>query len=905
MSLAAGSHLGPYEILAEAGVGGMGVVYRARDTRLDRTVAIKLLPEQLSSNPDFKQRFEREARAISAFSHPNICTLYDIGAENGAQFLVMEFLEGETLSQRIERGPIALKELVRIGAEIADALDKAHKQGIVHRDLKPGNIMLTKSGAKLLDFGLAKPLAMATTSAASTKQAPAFSAATMTAVSPITQVGTIVGTVQYMSPEQIEGKEADGRSDIFALGCVLYEMATGKRAFEGKSNLSIASAILEKDPEPIATLQPLAPPALDHVIRRCLEKAPDDRWQSAADVRAELKWTETSSSAMKAIKLKHHQPWKWIAGVAVALLLGLGIGWLVRPAPSSQLIQASILGPDNGSMILGRDDGSLPSLSPDGHSIVFTGFQGGKKAIYIRALDSAKPFRIPGTDDGFYPFWSPDGHSIAFFSSGKLRRVDIASGVMTELAPAINGRGGSWSKDGNIIFAPDYRSELYLVPAVGGTAQKVTQMSPEHTSHRWPSFLPDGKHFVFSAINHAVQFGPQNGVYLGSLDSKSATRLVQTLTQGVVAGDHLFYLHDQNLVARRLNGSKVEGDPQLIASGVQSDPDTWTGAFAVNDTGGLVYQQGSGMTTSKLEWFDGTGRSVGVLADAKPYGHIFATRDGKYIAADVGQVDGKVWAGTHDRSSLTKLTFGEFQDSNPAISPDGRWVVFSRIASSAGPATRPANSSSHFQLVIKSFSGIGEERYLTPINENAIALDWSADGRYILFAKGEIGTPTALWLISPTDGKQRQILGAKEYANAVGDARLSPDGKWVAYSSSLTGALELYVSPVPQDAGDHAEPLGRYQLTQNGGLMYDWSPDGKELYYVDLDRNVYAVPVHTSGTTFEFGAPQLLFRYAGIRSLNAQQFIAIPNRHFLINTTDVASQAPLSFVSDWHQLLKK
>jgi serine/threonine protein kinase/Tol biopolymer transport system component len=902
MSLATGSHLGPYEILAEAGVGGMGVVYRARDKRLDRLVAIKILPDQVSNNPDLKQRFEREARAISSFQHPNICTLYDIGAENGTEFLVMEFLEGETLSERIERGPIALKELVRIGTEIADALDKAHKQGIVHRDLKPGNIMLTKSGAKLLDFGLAKPLAMAATSAASTKQAPAFSAVTMTAVSPITQVGTIVGTVQYMSPEQIEGKEADGRSDIFALGCVLYEMATGKRAFEGKSNLSIASAILEKDPEPIATLQPLAPPALDHVIRRCLEKSADDRWQSAADVRAELKWTETSSSTMKAIKAKHHQPWKWIAGVAVALLLGLGIGWLLRPAPSSPMIQASILGPDGGSMLLGRDDGSVPTLSPDGQSIVFTGVLGGKKAIFVRALSSGQAQRITGTDDGYYPFWSPDGRSIAYFSSGRLRRVDIGSGVVTDLAPAINGRGGAWSKDGTILYAPDFRAELYRIPAVGGTPEKATALAPEHTSHRWPSFLADGKHFIFSAINHGLQYGPQNGIYIGKLGSQQSTRLVHSFTQGAVAGDYLFYLHDQNLVAQRLSGSSVQGDPQLVASGVQSDPDTWTGAFSANDSGSLVYQQGTGMSASKLEWFNAEGRKLGMFSDPKSYMHVYATRDGKYIAADVGQVDGKIWVGTRERNTLTKLTFGEFQDASPVISPDGKWVVFARTRQGGGPGS---GSAYHFQLVLKSFNGIGGERYLTSIDENSIPLDWSQDGRLILFAKGELGTPASLWLLSPADGKQRQILGAKKINNSLGDAMLSPDGKWIAYLSQLTGGAELHVSPVPQDTADHDEPLGRYQISQRGAIMYAWSSDGKELYYVDLDRNLIAVPVHTSGTNFEFGAAVMLFRELSMRGLNVGQLAAFPNRTFLANTADATSQTPLSFVSDWHQLLKK
>jgi Tol biopolymer transport system component len=312
------------------------------------------------------------------------------------------------------------------------------------------------------------------------------------------------------------------------------------------------------------------------------------------------------------------------------------------------------------------------------------------------------------------------------------------------------------------------------------------------------------------------------------------------------------------------------------------------------------------MTASKLEWFDATGRSGGTFADAKPYLHIYGTRDGKYIAADVGQVDGKIWVGSREKNSLTKLTFGEFQDSNPIISPDGKWVVFGRTQQGGGgPANSSAAAGYHFQLAIKSFTGIGGERYLTSIDENCLPLDWSPDGRYILFAKGELGAPAALWLLSPTDGKQHLILGSQKLYNSLGDAKFSPDGKWIAYSSQLTGGTELYVSPVPQDGVDHEDPLGRYQISQSGAVMYDWSPDGKELFYTDLDRNVIAVPVHAAGTTFEFGAPQVLFKQAGFRGLNAQMFIAMPNRKFLINTVDVTSQTPLSFVSDWRQLLKK
>ena len=893
MPLSPQSQLGPYEILEEIGAGGMGEVYRARDPRLDRIVAIKVLPEQLSGNTDLKQRFEREAKAISALQHPHICTLFDIGSHNGTDFLVMEYLEGETLAQRLEHGPMHLKELVRTGGEIALALDRAHRQGIIHRDLKPGNIMLTKSGAKLLDFGLAKPLSMATASAA--KSAPSFSAVTMTAVSPITQAGTVVGTVQYMSPEQIEGKEADARSDIFALGCVLYEMATGKRAFEGKSNLSIASSILEKDPEPISVSQPLAPPALDHVIGRCLEKDPDDRWQSAIDVRAELHWTESSSSTMKAVHSAHpRRSTQWITAAAVlALLVGLTIGYLVHERPSLPLVQATIQPPATGNIILGQDSGSLPLLSQDGRVVVFCAVVDGRRAIYTRAIGSPIPVRVPGTDDGSYPFWSPDGKSLGFFANSKLRRVDITAGIVTELADAVNGRGGAWNKNGIILYAPDFRSELYAVPAVGGTPRKVTTMDPEHTSHRWPHFLADGEHFVYSAINHNVQFGNQNGIYLSSLKGEKARRIVHTVSQAQVADGYLFYMHDQNLVAQPFNGTELKGEPALIASGVQSDPDTWTGAFGVSESGSLVYQNGPGMASSKLEWFDDSGRRVDAFGDTKAYLHVSGTRDGKYIATDVGQIEGKIWVGTRAKNSLYQLSFSPNQDMQPVVSPDGKWVVYGQHLSTL--------DAYHFRLMMRSFDGSGEEKALTKDDQNALPLDWSQDGRYILFSKGELGTQLIVSLYSVADGTQRDILGAGQ---SSGDALLSPDGRWILYLSALTGQGALLVSPVDLSSPT-AMPKGRWQVSDPGVVMFRWAPDGKSIFYVDIDRAVHEVRVNPSGERFDFGPSKILFHVPTVRGLNAQGIVVTPDRKFLFNTVDAVTGAPVSYVSDWHQLLKK
>ena len=893
MALVPNTRLGPYEIFEEVGAGGMGEVYRARDTRLDRTVAIKVLPDAVSKDNDVRQRFEREARAISALQHPNICTLFDIGAENGIDYLVMEYLEGETLAHRLERGPIALKELVKTGSEIAHALDKAHKQGIIHRDLKPGNIMLTKSGAKLLDFGLAKPLAFAASSAA-TKSVPSFSAATMTAVSPITQAGTVVGTVQYMSPEQIEGKEADARSDIFALGCVLYEMATGRRAFEGKSNLSIASSILEKEPEPITAVQPLAPPALDHVIRRCLEKSPDDRWQSAADVAAELRWTETSSTTMRPLHAPHPRRRTMVlAGAAgLALLVGLVVGYLLHGRDRLPLIQAAISPPAGGSIMLGQDNGSLPMISADGSTLVFTAVSEGRRSVFIRPIGSAIPVRIPGTDDGYYPFWSPDGRSLGFFSNGKLRRVDIDSGIVTELADAINGRGGAWNQNGVILYAPDFRSELYSIPAVGGTPKKVTALDAEHTSHRWPQFLPDGEHFVYSAINHNVQFGAQNGVYLAALAGGTPVRLVHTVSQGQVAGGYLFYLHDQNLVAQTLKGDRLEGGASLIASGVQSDPDTWTGAFSVNENGALAYQNGPGMQSSKLEWYDDSGHRIEQLSDTKAFLHVNASRDGRFLAADVGQVDGKIWVGSRAKNTLYQLTFSGNQDASPVVSPDGKSVVYAEHLST--------QDAYHFRLVTQPFDGAGAQKILTSDAQNSIPLDWSQDGKYILFAKGELGTPTALSVYALADGAQHDVLHPGEFS---GDAVLSPDGRWICYTSSTTGNAGLMVSPVDL-SGRQGRPQGRWQVGDSP-VMFRWSADGKSIFYADITRAVREVRVDASGDRFDFGPPKTLFTLPTLRGLNAQQMVVTPDRKFLFNTVDSVSGAPIIFVSDWRQLLKK
>jgi len=472
MPLALGTKLGPYEIVAPLGAGGMGEVYRARDTRLERAVAIKILPSQFSSDPVRKQRFEREAKTISNLNHPHICVLHDIGSQDGLDYLVMECVEGETLAKRLEKGPLALEQVLKLGAQIADALDKAHRSGVVHRDLKPGNIMLTPTGAKLLDFGLAKPAA------------PVLTGATLTAAtqpSPVTAEGAVVGTFQYMSPEQVEGKELDGRSDIFSLGAVLYEMLTGQRAFQGKSQLSVASAILEKDPAPISSIKPLTPPALDHAIRRCLAKELERRWQSPADLAGELQWiVEAGSHAGEQApsilprKLRARLRLGWAVAAALAFTLIATFATLYR---ATRRIPASLMrfNVDLGNEVVEIGWGSGVAISPDGSQLVFVSHGPNEpQRLFLRALEGAEATPIQGTENPRAPFFSPEGQWLAFFADGKLKKIAAKGGVPTTLAEAPSTRGGSWGDDGNIIFAPSNRSPLFRVSSAGGAARPVT-----------------------------------------------------------------------------------------------------------------------------------------------------------------------------------------------------------------------------------------------------------------------------------------------------------------------------------------------------------------------------------------------------------------------------------------------
>ncbi|MGA9073620.1 MAG: protein kinase, partial [Candidatus Sulfotelmatobacter sp.] len=692
MALTSGTKLGPYEIQSPLGAGGMGEVYLARDTRLDRTVAVKILPPHLSSNLEAKQRFDREARAISSLNHPNICTLHDVGHQDGTDFLVMEYLEGETLADRLMKGPLSPEQVLKYGIEICEGLEKAHKSGVIHRDLKPGNIMLTKSGAKLMDFGLAK---------ATPAHEPPASSLTMTlsgpSGQPLTAHGTVLGTFQYMSPEQLEGKEADARSDIFSLGAVLYEMASGRRAFTGKSQASIVAAILASEPQPISAVQPMSPPALDRVVRTCMAKDPDDRWQTAHDVKLQLQWIAEGGSqagvpAPVAARRRTSQRLAWtVAAVAAAVAIAFAVGFVLRaPAPVHPL-RVSILPPEQHSF-----DPLSIALSPDGTKLAFVATAAaGAPQLWVRPLDSTAAQPLAGTDDAAFPFWSPDSRSLGFFAQGKLRIIDASGGAVQTLADTPQPRGGSWGADGTILYTPDTLSAMFRIPAAGGTPSRAIgqeRAAASIGSPRWPAFLPDGRHYIF------FQYLPDNqggggSIHLGALDSQQDTILVDSDYRAQYASGHLVFVHGGNLMSQTFDEKKLKliGNSVPIAEQVRGEI-RGAAAFSLSSEGKLIFAGGQSATID-LAWYDRSGKK-GDTIDSGTFQDAHISPDGKKVSAARADAGGHLEIYIYDlvRGTKSQFSFSQSRDDDPIWSPDGNTIVFDSARNGKIDLyTRPAN----------------------------------------------------------------------------------------------------------------------------------------------------------------------------------------------------------------------
>ena len=883
MTLPAGSRLGPYEILSAVGVGGMGEVYKARDTRLERTVAVKVLPSRLSENPDFRQRFEREAKTISQLSHPHICTLHDVGNQDGVEYLVMEFLEGETLAERLARGPLPLEQVMRYGIEIADALDKAHRQGIVHRDLKPGNVMITKSGVKLVDFGLAKLALPAPGSVVSS-----LSVVPTQAEMGITTQGTILGTYQYMAPEQLEGRETDGRTDIFALGLLLYEMATAQKAFSGKSQASLIVAIMHSEPPSISSARPMTPPALDRVVKTCLAKDPDDRFQTAHDVKLQLQWIAEGGSAVGlpapvAAKRKSREKLAWalvpVAALAAAAATVLIIRLRTEPP---RVVRSSLLPPEKSSFAF--EFGPM-ALSPDGRRVAFVATSSGINMLWVQPLSGVSAQPLAGTEGASNPFWSPDSRFLGFFANRKLKKIEASGGPPQSLADASLGRGGSWNREGVILLVPNSREVVHRVSASGGEASPVTKLDTgaSEVSHRWPVFLPDGRRFLYLAQN-SLGAGEKNGIYAASLDGGERKLLFNANSNVVYAPPgYLLFYRDRTLLARPFDPKSLRFTEEAfpVAEDVQYFATFAQAVFAVSDQGLLAYQTGIGGGLTQLTWLDRAGQPAGTVGAPGYLATPRLSNDGRRVAVRIldTQAVGDIWIYDLERNTRTRFTFDPSDDFGPLWSRDDSRVVFSAARKSPG------------DIYQRDSAGTAKEEPLLSSNAFKMALDWSPDGRVLLLQVDNPRMPTQmdLWTYSAADGKATPFL--QSASNEI-LGRFSPDGRWIAYVSNESGKEEVYVVPFPG-------PGGKWQLSTAGGRAPVWTRGGREIVYQAPGDEIMAVEVRAA-PSFQAGIPKALFK-TNLRPPPGGQFDVTPDgERFLVNLrpSDQLSD-PMTLVQNW------
>jgi len=904
VALASGTRLGPYEILSAVGAGGMGEVYRARDTRLDRIVAIKVLHPDLSSSPKFRQRFEREARVISSLNHPHVCTLHDIGHDQGMDYLVMEFLEGETLADRIGKGALPLNQLLKTAMEVGDALDKAHRHGIVHRDLKPGNVMLTEAGAKLMDFGLAKPVAAAVAAA---------DAGAATVSKSLTEEGTIVGTLQYMAPEQLGGNEADARSDIFSFGAVLYEMATGRRAFEGKARVSVVAAILEKEPEPISAIKPMMPPALEHVVHTCLAKDPEDRWQSAHDINRELEWIRQSGSQAAAAAISLGKgPWlrghaAWLT--AAVLLIAAVIGWwlLLSKARTVPGLVAHFAVQPPPETPLDADDPGL-AVSPDGlHIISLVKTPTGSYGLYLYSLEESAGRLIPAPSMDTASLFSPDGQWLAFVGAKKVQKMALSGDQLLDVCslPGI-GRGGTWASDGNLYFGIVGRG-ISRVPESGGVLEQVTKLESGEQEHDWPQLLPNRDDLLFTARRRTLG----DAIVIQSLKTGKRRIVLENASRGtwIPTGDLLFF-RASALWAVPLDPERLlTTGPEFILpyhvlvklSSFEVNPE-----FTVSPGGTLVYAAARDNKYSVVM----AGAVRPLPLPAGDYWDPRLSPDGRFLAASVkhGPEQNSLWLYDLARESPTRLSAAlvkgmapTWSDMAPTWSPDGKLLVFTRGHLIGGTTLMwmPTDASAEPQKLYEFPKGF------------VAATSWSRDAKRLAFIEYELeGDKLQVCMLpllySPASAVRGPVLQAASepvtLANASGQAwqaMLSPDARWIAYTSDESGRNEVYVRA--------AEPGGgRWQVSSDGGLQPHWSANPKELYYRNGDKMMVASVV--TQPTFSSGRPRVLFEGSFQLGGAVNDYDLTPDgREFLMLRDDSPHRGLTEYkvVLNWFQELKK
>ena len=870
-----GKTIGPYEVVAKVGEGGMGEVYRARDTNLDRDVAIKVLPELFALDADRVARFAREAKTLAALNHPNIAGIYGIEASGAARALVMELVDGEDLSAQIARGPIPLTDALPIARQIAEALEAAHEQGIIHRDLKPANIKVRADGTvKVLDFGLAKAMDSPGASSPDAMHSPTLTVRA-------TQMGIILGTAAYMAPEQAKGKAVDRRADIWAFGVVLYEMLTGRHLFEAEDISETLAAVLTRDVN-VTSWPATIPPRLRTLVRDCLIRDPRQRLRDIGDARLVLDRLITgapdegigpasAASATVGHSSRARVPW---AVAAIATLVAVAvIAWALRPIPAPPETRLDIT-------TSATDDPASFAISPDGRQLVFVGSasDGQSQQLWLRPLDQTTPQALAGTEGASYPFWSPDSRSVAFFAGGRLKRLDIGSGPPQTVAALGVARGGSWSAEGVILYGQT-GGPLVRVPAGGGAPADVTKLAPDQSSHRWPQFLPGGRQFLFYA---------QGVLYLGSLDSPDSKRIAAADTGAqFVAPDWLLFVRQGTLIAQHVDLARGEltGEPVSVAEQVAMDPARAVGAFSASSHGSITYRTGRGFT-SQFTWFDRSGKVAGTVGSPDPNGLVQPTLspDGRRVAA-VRTVQGNQDIWLLDAGRETRLTFDAGRELYPVWSPDGSRIAFSK------------DLKGQLSLHQKSSMGGGADELLLAASGNPLApMAWSPDGRFLMYSDRRQVTGGDLWVLA-LDGKQQPSV----FVNSKFEERqpqFSPDGRWVAYSSDESGRHEIYLRPFPASSG-------QFPVSTTGGMAPRWRKDGKELYYIAPDSRLMAVSVAANGGPPQLGAPVALFQprilYGGTLPIGITwQYDVAQDGRFLINVAaSDAVTAPITVIQNW------
>ncbi|MCA1642713.1 MAG: serine/threonine-protein kinase [Acidobacteria bacterium] len=884
MSLATGMRLGPYEIVSPLGEGGMGEVYRAKDTRLGREVALKVLPAAVSRDADRLRRFGLEAQSTSELNHPNILTVFDVGAHDGTSYIVSELLEGETLREALDDAPLSVRKAVDYAQQIARGLAAAHERGVVHRDLKPENVFVTSDGRiKILDFGLAKV----------TERTGGDAAQTNVPTRKInTDPGTVMGTVGYMSPEQAAGRRVDHRSDIFSFGAVLYEMLTGKRAFRGDTAIETLNAILKEDPPEFSSVSNRAlPPALESVVSHCLEKKPERRFQSASDVAFALEALSAHSGSNSTTIISHAPTARamnrerliWIGVSSLLFLAAAALAFIhfSRAQTATRTVRLSLATPERAT------SPARVTVSPDGARVVFVARSAeGKRVLWVRPLDALAAQPLAGTDDAVAPFWSPDSRSVGFFANGKLLKVDAAGGRPQALCDAGENRGGAWSRDGVILFGGV--EGLYRVSAQGGTPQLATKIDPKEEAHRWPYFLPDGRHFVFLADAATTE---DHHIRVGSLDSQESRILFGAVsTVAYAPPGYLLYVSQGALVAQGFDAValKLTGDPATVAEHIAEVGQNHEFDFSVSEGGVLAYQTGN--PNSQFVWLDREGKKLAAVGEPANYDTVSLSPDGRRAAVGMFDADGRasdVWLLDLARGSMSRLTFDPHGDGTPVWSPDGSRVAFgSNRLGGIG-----------INLYEKAASGVGDEQILLRSDAAKYITSWSRDGQTLLFENWAAKSKGEVWLLPLSGDRQpKPLLQSAAFDQYQG--QFSPDGRFVAYASQESGRAEVYVQPFPP-SGD------KWQISSGGGFAPLWSSDGRELFYATNDGKLMSAETKAAGA-FENVVPRQLFQTGMKLAATYPYAVTADAQRFLVNVpVEATNPAPMTIVLNWTADLKR